>query len=215
MSDCLRNHEGSLQTIRGATAPSRNGLSHASRTRNADMAEDLFWKVLSHLQNVSSGFGFGRNYKGLPRRFKRTIHAVDSTTIKLVANCLGWANHRRRKAAAKCHMRLNLQTFLPSFALVKSAGTHDSTEAKELCAEIKAGEIVVFDRAYVDYEHLYHLNGREVFWVSRAKKNMSYDIVGQHASPKGNIIRDQKIRLNREKAQNDYPEELRLVEAEV
>lgn len=215
VSDCLRNHEGSLQTIRGATAPSRNGLSHASRTRNADMAEELFWEVFSHLQNVSPGFGFGRNYKGLPRRFKRTIHAVDSTTIKLVANCLGWAKHRRRKAAAKCHLRLNLQTFLPSFALVKSAGTHDSTEAKELCADIKAGEIVVFDRAYVDYEHLYHLNGREVFWVSRAKKNMSYDIVGQHTPPKGNIIRDQKVNLNLEKAQNDYPEELRLVEAEV
>lgn len=215
VSDCLKNHEGSLKTIRGATPPSRNGLSHASRTRNADLAEELFWTVLNHFQSISRGFGFGRNYKGLPRRFKRTIYAVDSTTIKLVANCLGWAKHRRRKAAAKCHMKLNLQSFLPSFALVKSAKTHDSTEAKELCAGIKAGEIVVFDRAYVDYEHLFHLNKRDVFWVSRAKKNMNYEIVGQHENPKGNIKRDLTIKLRLEKAQKDYPDELRLVEAEV
>ena len=215
ISDCLRNHEGSLQSIRGASAPSRNGLSHANRTRNADLAEELFWLVLTHLQSISRGFGFGRNYKGLPRRFKKTIYAVDSTTIKLVANCFHWAKHRRRKAAAKCHMRLNLQTFLPSFAIVKSAGTHDSTEAKELCAEIKAGEIVVFDRAYVDYKHLDHLNKRDVFWVSRAKQNMAYEIVGQHNEPKANIKRDIRIKLKLEKALADYPDELRLVEADV
>ena len=215
VSDCLRNHEGSLQSIRGASAPSRNGLSHANRTRNADLAEELFWLVLAHFQSISRGFGFGRNYKGLPRRFKKTIYAVDSTTIKLVANCFHWAKHRRRKAAAKCHMRLNLQTFLPSFAIVKSAGTHDSTEAKELCADIKAGEIVVFDKAYVDYKHLHHLNERDVFWVSRAKQNMAYEIVGQHNEAKGNIKQDVRIKLKLEKALADYPDELRLVEADI
>jgi hypothetical protein len=85
----------------------------------------------------------GRNYCGFPRRFKRIINVIDSTTIQLVANCMDWAKHRRRKAAAKCHMRLDLQTFLPRFALVKSAGSHDSTEAYGLCANIRSGEIAV------------------------------------------------------------------------
>ena len=35
--DGLRNHAAPLSTLRGATAPSRNGLSHANRTRNSDM----------------------------------------------------------------------------------------------------------------------------------------------------------------------------------
>ena len=35
------------------------------------------------------------------------IHAVDSTVIQLVANCMDWAKHRRRKAAAKMHLRLD------------------------------------------------------------------------------------------------------------
>lgn len=159
ISDTLRNHSGVLTTIRRAVPPSRNGLSHANRNRNAGMAEALFWKTLDNLQSVAPGFGMGRKYCGFPRRFKRTINAVDSTTIRLVANCMDWAKHRRRKAAAKCHMRLDLQTFLPRFAIVKAADTHDSTEAWELCADVRAGEIVVFDKAYVDFGHLFSLTG--------------------------------------------------------
>ena len=213
--DCLQHHSGDLLTIRGATPPSRNGLSYANRTRNADMAEELFWTVLRSFQEQCPDFGLGRNYCGFPHRFRRTIHSVDSTTISLVANCLDWAKHRRRKAAAKCHMRLDLQSFLPSFAIVKSAGSHDSIEAKELCAGVKAGEIIVFDKAYVDYKHLDHLNGRGVFWVSRSKTNMKYEVMGQHTAPKGNIVRDQRIKLSIEKSFGDYPQEFRLVEAKV
>ena len=115
--DALRNHNGYLPSMRHAEPPSRNGLSHANRCRNPDMAEELFWQRLNSLQAQAPNFGMGRKYVGLPRRFKRTINVVDSTTIKLVANCMDWARHRRRKAAAKCHMRLNMQTFLPRFAL--------------------------------------------------------------------------------------------------
>ena len=152
--DDLRNHSGALSALRGATPPSRNGLSHANRERNADMAEELFWTTFRDLQGQNPDFGMGRKYVGFPRRFKRVINVVDSSTIKLVANCMDWARHRRRKAAAKCHMRLDLQTFLPRFALVKAANTHDSTEALEPCADIRAGEVVVFDKAYVDFAQL-------------------------------------------------------------
>lgn len=70
------------------------------------MAQALFWGVLSHIQNKHPNLGCGHKYSGLPRRFKRTVYAVDSTTIQLIANCIDWAKHRRRKAAAKCHMQL-------------------------------------------------------------------------------------------------------------
>ena len=145
--DSLENHSSALKEIRGATAPRRNTLSHANKNRNADMAEELFWSVLNSLQKTFPQFGIGSQYSAFPRRFKKAIYAVDSTTIKLVANCLNWAKHRQRKAAAKCHMQLNLQSFLPNFALVKAANTHDSTEAKELCANISSGEIIVFDKS--------------------------------------------------------------------
>lgn len=213
--DDLHTHSGSLSTVRGATPPSRNGLSYANRNRNADMAEELFWATLADLQAQTPGFGMGRKYVGFPRRFRRVINVVDSTTIKLVANCMDWAKHRRQKAAAKCHMRLDLQTFLPRFALVKAANTHDSTEAPELCADIRAGEIVVFDKAYVDFSHLHALTQRQVFWVTRAKNNMAYEIVGQQTSPSGPILLDAKIRLTIDKSRGDYPELMRLIVAVV
>lgn len=214
--DCLRYHSGALSHIREAVAPSRNGFSNANRVRNADMAEALFWSVLDELKRIPPGFGLqGRNYCGIPRRFKRAINVVDSTTISLVANCIDWAKHRRRKAAAKMHLRLDLHSFLPEFVLVKSASTNDLAQSYEVCAGVRAGEIVVFDKAYVGYEHLHSLTERGVFWVTRAKDNTSYEVVGQHSEPKGQIIRDVCVRLTDPKTSKKYPDSLRLVEATI
>jgi len=179
------------------------------------MAEELFWQVLSHIRKFHPEFGFKHGYSGLPQRFKRTIHAIDSTTIQLVVNSISWAKHRRRKAAAKCHMGLNLQTFLPEIAIVKAANTHDSTEAIELCSALKDGEIAVMDKAYVDFKHLSLLDNRGVFWVTRAKTNMDYKVVGQHKSPTKNIIKDVIIQLTGNMTKTYYSNELRLVEAVV
>src|SRR5262249_30473846 len=82
--DALRLHSGPLSAVRGATAPSRNTLSYANKERSANMAEDLFWKVFEHLQQLKPGFARGRRFR-LARRFKRVIHVVDATVIQLVA----------------------------------------------------------------------------------------------------------------------------------
>lgn len=211
--DALRLHAGPLSAIRGATAPSKNALSHANRERNPAMAEALFWTMLEHLQTLHPGFG-ARPRPRFAFRFKRLIHVVDSTTIQLVARCMDWAKHRRRKAAAKCHVRLNLQTFLPRFALVDTAGEHDNRRAHELCAGVQAGEIVIFDKAYVDFAHLADLSLREVFWVTRAKDLMRYEVVRplQHGRI-GNILRDDLIQLTCPPSRQSYPVELRRVAA--
>jgi hypothetical protein len=187
LCDSLHLHSGALASVRGATAPSRNGLSNANRERPAAMAEQLFWQVLGHLGEQSPGFVKGRS-RGAAFRFKLPIHVVDTTVIELVANCMDWAKHRRRKAAAKTHMRLNLQSLLPNFVLIDTAGEHDNKRARELCADVKSGEIVLFDKGYVDFGHLRDLDGRGVFWVTRAKDNMAYAVVKKMPRSK-----DQKI----------------------
>jgi hypothetical protein len=193
--DWLRLKSAALARF-GVTPPSKNGLSNANKERSAEFAERLFWSVLGHLQHASPDFAAGRKGKGLLRRFKVRIHAVDSTVIQLVANCMDWAKHRRRKAAAKMHLRLDLHSFLPSFAIVDTAGQHDNKRAREVCATILSGEIVVFDKAYVDFEHLFDLDQRGVWWVTRSKDNMKYRVVKKHHT-KGheNIISDQIIAL--------------------
>jgi len=210
--DALRHHSSKLFAIRGATPPSRNGLSHANKTREADMMEALFWKMLGHLQNQFPGFGPAGRYKGLPYRFKNTIYSMDSSTITLVANCMDWAKHRRRKAAAKLHLRLNLQTFLPSFAVIEEAAHHDSSRMIALCAGLQPGEIALFDKAYVHFQHLFSLTKIGVFWVTRAKDNMRYHVCKKR-KVSGNILRDDEIILKTKKSKGHYPKRMRRIAA--
>lgn len=214
VSDSLRLHSGPLSAIRGATPPSRNGLSTANRERPAALAEQLFWKTLEHLQSVSPAFGSGRAGKRLAHRFKTAIHVVDATTIQLIACCLDWAKHRRRKAAAKCHLRLDLHSFLPRFALIDTARDNDAKRAHEICAGIRAGEIVLFDKAYVDFVHLHDLNERGVFWVTRAKDNLQFKVARKRIKkPVGEILRDDEIRLTGVRSRTDHPQRMRRVVA--
>ena len=212
--DALGLHSGPLSSVRGATAPTRNNLSHANKVRSAEMAEKLFWTVFEHLGQCSPGFVSGHAGKRFARKFKRTIHLVDSTTIPLIASCMDWARHRRRKAAAKCHLRLDLQTFLPRFAIIDTARHHDAKRARELCAAIQPGEIVIFDKAYVDFAHLADLCLRGVFWVTRAKDDLACRVKRRYQrGAAGKILSDDLVELTARPSRKDFPELMRRIVA--
>jgi len=212
--DALQLNSGPLSALRGATAPTRNNLSHANKVRDAAMAQKLFWEVFKHLGDLSPKFVSGKAGKRFARRFKRTIHLVDSTTITLIASCMDWAKHRRRKAAAKCHLRLDLQSMLPRFAIVGKAGDADAKRAREVCAGVQAGEIVIFDKAYVDYEHLMELENRDVVWVTRAKEGLQFEVVKSLPVTKGGkIVSDELVGVKNAASQKVYPQLMRKVTA--
>jgi hypothetical protein len=212
--DGLQLNSGPLSAVRGATPPTRNNLSHANKVRDAVMAETLFWEELKYLGDVSPGFVSGKAGKRFLRRFKRKIHAIDSTTIPLIASCMDWAKHRRRKAAAKCHLRLDLQSFLPRFAIIDTAREADAKRAREVCAGVKEGEIVIFDKAYVDFGHLWDLEQREVLWVTRAKENLQFEVMEHLPVPAGGrVVADELVGLKNPDSQRKYPALMRRVTA--
>ena len=213
--DGLRMHAAALACVKGATPPSKNNLSNCNKRRDAAFIEALYWRVMEFLCQTNGGFGSSKCRKGYLRRFKKAIHAVDSTTVQLVAKNLGWAKHRRRKAAAKIHMRIGLQGFLPKFALVKEARTHDAKPAYEVCAGLQAGEIVVFDKAYLDLCHLALLDSRGVHWVDRAKDNTRLAVVRRRKPVHPRIIADEDVRFENAKSRETYPKTLRRVTARV
>ena len=86
---------------------------------------------------------------------------------------MDWAKHRRRKAAAKLHLRLDLQTFLPSFAVIEEGSHHDSSRMIALCAGLQAGEIAIFNKAHVHFQHLFSLTGRSIFGSHEPKTTCS------------------------------------------
>ncbi len=204
----------------GVTPPSRNNLSHANKVRPAAFIETVFWRTLAHLQRCEPFFGTrrpgsgGKGARRLLHRFKVRIHAVDSTVMELVANCMNWARHRRRKAAAKFHLRLGLGGFLLTFAIIDTAGEHDNKRARELCAGLEAGEVVIFDKAYVDFAHLHDFDARGVQWVTRAKDNMDCRAVKNLLPDKSaGIIKDQLVKLRGAKWRRFQGWHLRRVEA--
>jgi len=209
--DALKLHESELASIRGAVPPQRNTLSHANKGRASAFAEKLFWSTLAHTQQSYPGFARGPKRR-FAHRFKRNIQLADSTVIPLMASCMDWAKHRRRKAAAKMHLRLDLQSFLPTFAIIRTANEHDITRAWELCAGVKEGEIIIFDKAYAEFAHLYHLHQRGVYFVTRAKDNLSATTVRKGAVDLARgVLGDDLVTLDVKKSARDYPETIRVV----
>lgn len=186
-------NSGTLITIRGATPARRNTLSYANKHRPAAIAEGLFWQTLSSLTTQSPGFG-KRRYRGKLGKLRGMVHLMDSTVIELSANCMDWASHRRRKAAAKAHVRLNFESLLPGCVIVDSARQADNLRARELTAGLSSGEIAVFDRGYNDHEHFADLSARGVVWVTRCKEGTVWDLLERRAV-KGRILEDNVICL--------------------
>ena len=104
--------------------------------------------------------------------------------------------------------------FLPGFAIVGAARDGDNSRARELCAGILEGEIAIFDKAYIDFKHLYDLGLRCVYWVTRAKDNMACRVVRcLIKKPQGNILRDDIIVLKNKKSKGAHPLPMRRVRA--
>ena len=159
--DALQLNSGPLSAIRGRDpADAEQSLPCQQGARRRDGREAVLGgdEVLGrHLAGFCEWEG--RQAVSAP------VQAEDSrwwtsTTIQLIASCMDWAKHRRRKAAAKCHLRLDLQSFLPRFAIIDTAREADAKRAREVCAGVKEGEIVIFDKAYVDFDHLWDLEQR-------------------------------------------------------
>jgi hypothetical protein len=212
--DGLRLWATWLRALRGASAPARNTLSHANRVRDCALAEHLFWEVLGHLQRSFPGFEKGA-VRGMARRFRRSIHVVDSTVIQLLSSCMDWAKHKRRKAAARCHLRLSLRSLLPSFVIVGSARESEVARARELCAGLQAGEIVLFDRGYHHLKHLWDLTQRGVFFVTRPRTHLRSKVVQRRPGTHPRILADEEIVLTGEYSAEDYPARMRRVRAVV
>lgn len=211
--DAFRLHEPEVNRIRGAVSPKRNTFSNANRTRNPEIAEKCYWAVFNHLQTICPAFTQYKQHKGFIHRVKRDIFAIDSTTLQLSLDCIDWAKHRRKKAAAKTHMTLNVGNMLPSFACVDDAAHHDSQYLDVLCAALKDGDVLLADRAYVDLGFLNSLSKRGVFFVLREKKNMVYEVLEERTHKDPRILSDQTVCMFNTKSADLYPDVLRRVTA--
>ena len=105
-----------------------------------------------------------------------------------------WAQYKRAKGAAKLHLVLDHEGYLPSYAVITDGKTADITVAKSMT--FAPGTMLVCDRGYTDYGWWLQLTRQKVHFVTRLKDSAEYGIVQQRAVPEGsNILRDEIILL--------------------
>jgi hypothetical protein len=138
------------------------------------------------------------------------IYAFDSTTISLCLELFPWAKFRRRKAAIKLHVLVDLKGNIPSFVLLSQGKMHDVNALDDLLLE--PGAFYLMDRGYLDFSRLYRFQQAAAFFVTRLKDNTRYRVVQSHDVDKTTgVLCDQTIALTGDHSASDYPERLRRV----
>ena len=170
----------------GVKAFSRATLARCNEKQPHTLYEELFQRLLARCQSVAP-----RN-----RAFKLDgkIYLLDASLVELTLSLFPWAKYQQKKGAAKLHVGLDADGYLPAFVDLTEGREHEINHAREL--ELPTGSYVVFDRGYTDYTWYQELTADSVFFVTRLKSNA---IVTPGKKRRGRkspgVIEDREIRL--------------------
>jgi hypothetical protein len=112
---------------------------------------------------------------------------MDSTSIDLCASVFDWAHYQRAKGAVKVHLLLDHEGYLPMSACITDGKSHDITVGRRM--RLAPGTVVVFDKAYVDHQWWQQLSDDGVWFVTRLKQDLKYQILEQRPVPERGPVR--------------------------
>lgn len=186
----------------GLTGIHRSTLSDANANRSYQIFEGLFYHLLSRCKNLTPKHKF---------RFKNPLYTIDASTIDLCLSVFPWAKFRTTKGAIKLHCLYDHSGALPTFLTVTDGKKHDVQVVKDDSFALLPDSIVSIDKAYIDYKWLNSLDAQGVWFVTRAKTNINYLVVGQHPISGKGVLSDERISLQGHLTKIKYPKELRLI----
>jgi Domain of unknown function (DUF4372)/Transposase DDE domain len=196
--------EGKLRHLGIPQAPKRSTLAYANEHRPWELYQSLFQILFQRCRSVA----------GAPRRFRfrNPLLTLDSTLIDLCASLYDWATYSRTKGAAKLHLVLDHQGYLPQFAVLTAGSVPDLNVARRW--RFAPGTILIFDRGYVDYRWYEQLSRQGVFFVTRLRHDAHYRVREERPGPpRAGILRDQLIHLGSHWYRQPHP--LRRIEIAV
>lgn len=197
----LASCEGKLAHL-GMEAPSRATLAYANAHRPWLLYQQVFYDLLARCRTGAGTHRF---------RFKNKLLSLDATVIDLCAEMFPWATFRRTKGAVKLHCTLDHEGYLPTWMLITEGKRHEITVART--QTFPPGTILVFDRGYSDFAWFAALDAAGVFFVTRLKEGVAYEVVTRQAVPaRGGVRADEWIALTGPQASHTYREGLRRVE---
>ena len=189
----LASCEGRLVHLGASAAPSRSTLAYANAHRPWQLYEAVFHRLLGRCQELTA-----RAQKKF--RFKNKLLSLDATVIDLCASVFCWAKYQRTKGAVKLHLLLDHDGYLPTVAVITEGKVADVRVARQL--RFEPGTILIMDRGYVDFAWFDRLTAQGVFFVTRPKTGMAYEVVEHRTIDiDRNLLSDQIIELTSETGQ--------------
>jgi hypothetical protein len=194
--------QGRLEQWGVIKPPSRSTLSYANRHRSWELYQNLFYRALDRCRSQ-----LGNNTRF---RFKNPVLSIDSSVVSLALDMFPWATWSRQKGAVKLHLTLNHAGYLPEAIVITTGAWSELTMARRQA--YLPGTILVMDRGFLDLKWYRRLNGSGVFFVTRIKSGMSYEVVQRYPLAGGNnVVSDEEIRWTSKRGRKRYPDTLRLV----
>lgn len=179
----------------------RSTLADANKRRSEAIFESIYRDTYATYRHVLSS----DSRRGKTPQWMRRLQIIDSTTITLFSNLIfkGVGRHPKngkKKGGIKVHTVIHANEGVPSDIRFTSAATNDSFMLKP--SSLSKGDIIAMDRAYIDYEKFEQLTEKQVIYVTKMKKSLKYEILGDtiYQTPEGVMeVRVQEIRFTKKK----------------
>ena len=179
----------------------RSTLADANKRRSEAIFESIYRDTYATYRHVLSS----DSRTGKTPQWMRRLQIIDSTTITLFSNLIfkGVGRHPKngkKKGGIKVHTVIHANEGVPSDIKFTSAATNDSFMLKP--SSLSKGDIIAMDRAYIDYEKFEQLTEKQVIYVTKMKKSLKYEILGDtiYQTPEGVMeVRVQEVRFTKKK----------------
>jgi hypothetical protein len=197
---CLRLTPAKLYHMGFRCKISRNTLSNANQTRDWRIYGDFAQVLISIARNLYADDDFGVH-------LKRTVYALDATTIDLCLSLFPWAPFRKTKAAVRLHTLLDLRGSIPTVVIITDGKTHEVNILDQISWE--AGAIYLMDRGYLDFSRLYNIHQSGAFFITRVKRRFKYKrLISMPVDKTRGLKCDQTVTLESFNQKKGYPERL-------
>ncbi|MDR0549132.1 MAG: IS4 family transposase [Deltaproteobacteria bacterium] len=214
-----------------------SSISYVNQHRDWRLFKGAFDLMYNNISNQIS------QLHGSKLDFDFDLYALDSTTIELCKSMFDWALYRNKKGGLKAHTIFNCNNSLPCFVLITEAKQHDVLTAQQITAKegitqpsyidgpndypiaLPKGSVLVLDRGYNDYALFKRWCDEGLFFVTKAKTNISYDTTKILPVPQSDeftikdtkkndtyrVVSDCYFKFHSANALKSCPEELRMV----
>jgi putative transposase len=170
-----------------------NTFSNALAKRPSKVFRDIFFDLLGRMPRLKTKIG---------QNFMKMVSIIDATCMPFKGVGSDWAKGGESRQEARAHVLFDASG-MPLDMVVTGASVHETQAIKKM--NLAGIEVLVMDRGYCSLKFWNDLTEAGITFVTRAKKNMVYEVVSNRRGRKSKgVLKDQEIRVNIKSNHNKY-----------